>query len=274
MNLVKTAPEIAIMRKAGRVVAEMLDACQAAAKPGVTTLDLDQVARGVLEKRNAKSNFLNYHGFPAVICTSPNDVIVHGIPGNYVLEEGDIVSIDAGAIIDGWHGDAARTVPVGEISAEAKRLIEITERALWAGIDQMKNGNRLFDIGGAVQEVAEGAGYSVVREYVGHGIGRAMHEQPQIPNYRPVDRSRNMKIRTGQRVRGGAHGQRRQPQDRAQRRRLDRGHRRRPALGPLRALHRRHRRRPRSPHRPVTLGAVSPRSAVVTVSFSTVPGPR
>ncbi|MEA2971910.1 MAG: methionyl aminopeptidase [Actinomycetota bacterium] len=197
MNLVKTAPEIAIMRKAGRVVAEMLDACQAAAKPGVTTLDLDHVARGVLEKRNAKSNFLNYHGFPGVICTSPNDVIVHGIPGKYVLQEGDIVSIDAGAIIDGWHGDAARTVPVGEISNEAKRLIEITERALWAGIDQMKNGNRLFDIGGAVQEVAEGAGYSVVREYVGHGIGRAMHEQPQIPNYRPVDRSRNMKIRSG-----------------------------------------------------------------------------
>jgi methionyl aminopeptidase len=197
LNLVKTRPEIAVMRKAGRVVAEMLDACQAAAVPGVTTLDLDRVARGVLEKRKAKSNFLNYHGFPAVICTSPNDVIVHGIPGPYVLEEGDIVSIDAGAIIDGWHGDAARTVPVGLISAEAKRLIEITERALWAGIDQMANGNRLFDIGGAVQDVAEGAGYSVVREYVGHGIGRAMHEQPQIPNYRPVDRSRNMKIRTG-----------------------------------------------------------------------------
>ena len=197
MNLVKTPPEIAIMRKAGRVVAEMLDACQAAAKPGVTTLDLDRVARGVLDKRGAKSNFLNYHGFPAVICTSPNSVIVHGIPGAYRLEEGDIVSIDAGAIIDGWHGDAARTVPVGEISAAAKRLIEVTERALWAGIDQMQNGHRLFDIGGAVQDVAEGAGYSVVREYVGHGIGRAMHEQPQIPNYRPLDRSRNMKLRTG-----------------------------------------------------------------------------
>ena len=195
--MIKTATEIAVMRRAGQVVAEMLDACQAAAKPGVTTVDIDRVARGVLEKRGAKSNFLNYHGFPAVICTSPNDVIVHGIPGPYRLEEGDILSIDAGAIIEGWHGDAARTVPVGEISAEAKRLIEITERALWAGIDQMKNGNRLFDIGGAVQDVAEGAGYSVVREYVGHGIGRAMHEQPQIPNYRPLDRSRNMKLRTG-----------------------------------------------------------------------------
>ncbi|MEA2932168.1 MAG: methionyl aminopeptidase [Actinomycetota bacterium] len=197
MNMVKTATEIAIMRRAGRVVAEMLDACQEAARPGVTTADIDAVARGVLEKRGAKSNFLNYHGFPAVICTSPNAVIVHGIPGSYRLEEGDILSIDAGAIIEGWHGDAARTVPVGGISADAKRLIEITERALWAGIDQMKSGNRLFDIGGAVQNVAEGAGYSVVREYVGHGIGRAMHEQPQIPNYRPLDRSRNMKLRTG-----------------------------------------------------------------------------
>jgi len=175
----------------------MLDACQAAAEPGVTTADLDKVARGVLEKRGAKSNFLNYHGFPAVICTSPNAVIVHGIPGPYRLEEGDIISIDAGAIVEGWHGDAARTVPVGEVSAAAKRLMEVTERALWAGIDQMRNGNRLFDIGGAVQDVAEGSGYSVVREYVGHGIGRAMHEQPQIPNYRPLDRSRNMKLRTG-----------------------------------------------------------------------------
>jgi methionyl aminopeptidase len=195
--MIKTATEIAIMRRAGQVVAEMLDACQEAATPGVTTLDIDKVARGVLEKRGAKSNFLNYHGFPAVICTSPNDVIVHGIPGAYRLEEGDILSIDAGAIIEGWHGDAARTVPVGKISAEAKRLIEVTERSLWAGIDQMNNGNRLFDIGGAVQDVAEGAGYTVVREYVGHGIGRAMHEQPQIPNYRPIDRTRNMKLRTG-----------------------------------------------------------------------------
>lgn len=197
MNLVKTPTEVAVMRRAGQVVAEMLGACQEAARPGVTTGDLDRVARDVLERRGAKSNFLHYRGFPAVICTSPNDVIVHGIPGPYVLQEGDIVSIDAGAIIDGWHGDAARTVPVGEISPAARRLIEVTERALWAGVDQMKNGARLFDIGAAVQDVAEAAGYSVVREYVGHGIGRAMHEPPQIPNYRPLDRSRNMKIRTG-----------------------------------------------------------------------------
>jgi methionyl aminopeptidase len=185
------------MRKAGRVVAEMLDACQAAAVPGVTTADLDLVAREVLAKRDAKSNFLNYHGFPAVICTSPNDVIVHGIPGGYVLKEGDIISIDAGAIIDGWHGDAARTVPVGDVSPEAERLMRTTEQSLWAGIDKIRKGNRIFDIGGAVQEVAEAAGYGVVREYVGHGIGRAMHEEPQIPNYRPLDRSRNMKMIVG-----------------------------------------------------------------------------
>jgi methionyl aminopeptidase len=179
------------------VVAEMLDACQAAAVPGVTTADLDLVAREVLAKRSAKSNFLNYHGFPAVICTSPNDVIVHGIPGDYVLKEGDILSVDCGAIIDGWHGDAARTFAVGEVSPEAERLMRTTEQSLWAGIDQIRKGNRIFDIGGAVQEVAEAAGYGVVREYVGHGIGRAMHEEPQIPNYRPLDRSRNMKIIVG-----------------------------------------------------------------------------
>ena len=151
----------------------------------------------MLEKRGAKSNFLNYHGFPAVICTSPNDVIVHGIPGAYRLEEGDIISIDCGAIIEGWHGDAARTVPVGEISSRGQAADRGHRAGLWAGIDQMENGNRLSDIGGAVQDVAEGAGYSVVREYVGHGIGRAMHEEPQIPNYRPLDRSRGMKLRSG-----------------------------------------------------------------------------
>src|SRR5258708_13839361 len=129
------------MRKAGKVVAEMHAATRAAAKPGVTTADLDKVAREVLEKRNARSNFLNYHGFPAVICTSPNDMIVHGIPGDRVLEEGDIISIDCGAIIEGYHGDAAYTAPVGPVSAEARRLMEVTERSLWAGIEEMRDGN-------------------------------------------------------------------------------------------------------------------------------------
>ena len=133
--------ELAKMRRAGKVVAEMHEATRAAAKPGVTTPDLDQVAREVLDRRGATSNFLGYHGFPAVICTSPNSMIVHGIPGGYVLEEGDILSIDCGAIIEGYHGDAAFTMGIGTISKEAQKLLEVTERSLWAGIEQMTKGN-------------------------------------------------------------------------------------------------------------------------------------
>ena len=174
------------MRRAGRVVAEMHDRTREAIRPGVTTAQLDKVAREVLERRGARSNFLNYHGFPAVICTSPNDMVVHGIPSDdVVLEEGDIVSIDCGAIVEGYHGDAAYTAPVGAVSRLAATLIEITERSLWAGIDVMRDGNRLHEIGRAVQDVAERAGFSVVREYVGHAIGTAMHEEPQVPNYWP-----------------------------------------------------------------------------------------
>ncbi len=181
----RSSDELAKMRKAGKVVAEMHEATRAAIRPGVTTMDLNNVAAAVIEKRGARSNFLNYHGFPAVICTSPNDMIVHGIPGDYVLEEGDIISVDCGAIIEGYHGDAAYTAGVGEISETAKKLLEVTERSLWAGIDQMVKGNRLNEIGRAVQKVAEGAGFSVVREYVGHAIGTAMHESPQVTNYWP-----------------------------------------------------------------------------------------
>ncbi len=191
----KSPEQIAKMRQAGRVVAEMLEACAAAARPGITTNDLDKVAREVLARRKAKSNFLNYHGYPAVICTSPNNVIVHGIPGNYRLEEGDIISIDCGAIIDGWHGDAARTIPVGEISEDARKLIQVTEDSLWAGIQHVRRGAHLLDIGHAVQTVAEGAGFAVVREYVGHGIGRAMHEEPQVPNY--GEPGHGMKLKVG-----------------------------------------------------------------------------
>jgi methionyl aminopeptidase len=173
------------MRKAGKVVAEMHEATRAAIRPGITTLELNEVAAEVLAKRGARSNFLNYHGFPAVICTSPNDMIVHGIPGTYKLKEGDIISIDCGAIIEGYHGDAAYTAGVGQISDVAQRLIDVTERSLWAGIDQLVIGNRLHEVGRAVQNVAEAAGFSVVREYVGHAIGTAMHESPQVPNYWP-----------------------------------------------------------------------------------------
>ena len=193
--MLKSPEQVAIMRRAGRVVAEMLDACEAAARPGATTADLDKVAREVLAKRKAKSNFLNYHGYPAVICTSPNDTIVHGIPGGYRLEDGDLISIDCGAIIEGWHGDAARTVAVGDISEEARKLIRVTEESLWAGIAHVRKGARLSDIGHAVQTVAEGAGFSVVREYVGHGIGRAMHEEPQVPNY--GDPGKGIKLKVG-----------------------------------------------------------------------------
>jgi methionyl aminopeptidase len=173
------------MRRAGRVVAEMHAATRAAARPGVTTSDLDRVAREVLDRRGARSNFLNYHGFPAVICTSPNDMIVHGIPGSYVLKEGDIVSIDCGAIVEGYHGDAAYTMAIGEVSSTAAKLLEVTEASLWAGIAEMEAGHRLHAIGRAVAEVAEKAGFSVVREYTGHGIGTAMHEDPSVPNYWP-----------------------------------------------------------------------------------------
>jgi methionyl aminopeptidase len=183
--VIRNKDELAKMRKAGKVVAEMHEVTRAAIRPGVTTRRLDELAAEVLARRNARSNFLNYNGFPAVICTSPNDMIVHGIPGDYVLQEGDIISVDAGAIVEGYHGDAAYTAPVGEVSALAKRLIEVTERSLWAGIDQLVVGGRLNDVGRAVQTVAESEGFSVVREYVGHAIGTEMHENPQVPNYWP-----------------------------------------------------------------------------------------
>jgi methionyl aminopeptidase len=192
----KNADQIALMRRAGRVVAEMHEVCVRAAKPGATTLDVDAVAREVIERRGARSNFLGYHGFPAVVCTSPNDVIVHGIPSaEVVLEDGDILSIDCGAIIEGWHADAAITVPVGEIDDESKRLIEVTRRSLEAAIEQVIEGHRLGDVGAAVEGIAEAAGFTVVREYVGHGIGTAMHEDPQVPNYGPA--GRGMKLKQG-----------------------------------------------------------------------------
>jgi methionyl aminopeptidase len=184
----RSPDELAKMRKAGRVVAEMHEVTRAALRPGVTTGELDRLARAVLERRGARSNFLGYGNppFPAVICASPNSMIVHGIPSDsVVLEEGDIISIDCGAIVEGYHGDAAYTAGVGRVSSVAEKLIEVCERALWAGIEVMHDGHRLHEIGQAVQLVAEGAGFSVVREYVGHAIGTSMHEDPQVPNYWP-----------------------------------------------------------------------------------------
>ncbi len=173
------------MRRAGKVVAEMHAATREIAKPGVLTAELDAAAREVLRRRGAKSNFLNYRGFPGVICASPNDMVVHGIPGEYVLREGDILSIDCGAIVEGYHGDAAFTMAIGAVPASTSRLLEVTEKSLWAGIAELRPGNRLHEVGRAVQNVAEAAGFSVIREYVGHAIGTAMHEEPQVPNYWP-----------------------------------------------------------------------------------------
>lgn len=182
------------MRKAGRVVAEMHSCIRDAIRPGVTTLELDRIGRDVIERRGARSNFLGYGHppFSGVICASPNDVIVHGVPGAVRLDEGDIVSIDCGAIVEGWHGDAAFTAGVGKISPEDARLIEVTEASLAAGIAAMVPGGRLSDIGAAVQAVAEAAGFSVVREYTGHGIGTAMHEQPDVPNWGKPGRGRRL----------------------------------------------------------------------------------
>ena len=178
------------------MVAEMHEACAQAAQPGCSTAAVDRAAREVLARRGARSNFLGYHGFPAVVCTSRNEVIVHGIPSEaVVLREGDILSIDCGAIVQGWHADAAVTVPVGEVDAGSLRLIDVTRASLDAAIAELVEGNRLGDVGAAVEGLAEAAGYTVVREYVGHGIGTAMHEEPQVPNYGPA--GRGMRIKSG-----------------------------------------------------------------------------
>ncbi len=188
------------MREAGRIVAEMLAACRAAVRPGVTTGELDRIAAEVLRRHGASSNFKGYGvpvfpPFPGVICTSVNEQVVHGIPGKRHLKEGEILSIDAGAIVEGWHADAAVTVPVGQVSAQAAQLIAVTEEGLRRAIAAAIVGKRLGDIGAAVQHFVEGQGFSVVRNYVGHGIGRAMHEEPQVPNYGAPERG--LQIREG-----------------------------------------------------------------------------
>ena len=197
MITLKTPQQTAKMREAGLIVAAMLAATRAAVRPGITTAELDRIAAEILRKAGATSSFLGYHGYPATICTSVNDEIVHGIPGKRRLKDGDIVGIDAGAIVDGWHADAAITLPVGTVSPEAERLIRVTEEALRIGIAKARVGDRIGDIGAAIQELVEGQGYSVVRNYVGHGIGRAMHEEPQVPNYRPARGQANPPISEG-----------------------------------------------------------------------------
>lgn len=181
--VIKSSREVTVMRRAGRITAEVLEILKARLKQGMKTKELDSIAGRELEKRGAKPSFKGYCGFPANICVSINDEIVHGIPGERVIEEGDIVSIDLGAIYGGFQGDAAVTVGVGNISPEAARLIEATRGALEAGVSAARAGARLGDISASIQRCAESAGYEVVREYTGHGIGRQMHESPQVPNY-------------------------------------------------------------------------------------------
>ena len=185
---IKSPEELRYMREAGRVVASTITSLVSALRPGMKTRELDAIASREIHALDAKPSFKGYLGFPATICVSINDEIVHGIPGNRIIQEGDIVSMDVGAIVGGFQGDAAVTVGVGRISPEAHALIETTKEALEIGIKAAKAGARVGDISAAIQTFVEAKGYSVVREYVGHGIGRALHEEPQIPNYGPPQR--------------------------------------------------------------------------------------
>jgi methionyl aminopeptidase len=180
----KTPAQVAKLRDANLIVNDVLDHIQEAARPGVTTWDLDEVAARRLKQLKAESAFLGYRGYPAVLCASVNEVVVHGIPRrDVVLKEGDILSIDFGAFKDGWCGDSARTIPIGKVSAAAEALMEATRQSLEAALTQCVPGKRLGDIGFAVQSLVEERGFSVVRQFVGHGIGRQMHEAPHVPNY-------------------------------------------------------------------------------------------
>jgi methionyl aminopeptidase len=198
MITIKTPREFEKMAVAGRCVAAVHEEIRRAARPGVGLLELDRIAERVTRLHRCVPSFLGYHGYPAHICASPNDVIVHGIPNAYRLREGDILSIDAGAIYEGYHGDAAFTVAIGQVTPEATALIATTEEAMWEGVRRVRHGSRVGDIGAVIEAVGRQAGYGVVREYVGHGIGRQMHEEPQIPNY--GTEGKGLKLRTGMAV--------------------------------------------------------------------------
>ncbi len=193
MIVLKSERELEIMRKAGALTAKILHEVAEAVKPGIRTLDLDNLASELVAKYGAKAAFKGYHGYPASICVSVDEEVVHGIPGERILHEGQIVSLDFGVLYNGYHGDSAITVPVGEVSDEAKRLIEVTKTALDKGIEQALIGQRLSDISHAIQTYVEENGFAVVREYVGHGIGRQMHEAPPVPNFGLPDRGPRLK---------------------------------------------------------------------------------
>ncbi len=181
---IKTPDQIALMRKAGLVVSEALSLLRSAVRPGVTTKELDRLAEEHIRASGATPNFLGYHGFPATICTSVNDEVVHGIPGGRVLKEGDLVSMDCGAIVEGWHGDAAITVAVGAVNDELVELMRVCEESLWRGMAAARLGGRVTDISAAIEGYVRGQGeYGIVEDYVGHGIGSAMHMAPSVPNH-------------------------------------------------------------------------------------------
>ncbi len=181
---IKTPEQVRAMRRAGLVVGRTLEVLSGAARPGVSTLDLDRIAEDQIRSAGAVPSFLGYHGFPGSICTSVNEQVVHGIPGGQVLREGDLVSIDCGAIVEGWHGDAAITVAVGAVPPEVATLMQVTEAAMWAGIAAARVGGRVGDISAAVEAQIRGAGpYGIVEDYTGHGIGTEMHQPPDVPNY-------------------------------------------------------------------------------------------
>jgi methionyl aminopeptidase len=191
----KSQREIDTMARAGKVVADTLALMQESIRPGITTGELDRLAEEYIRAQGGYPTFLGYKGYPASICASPNAMVVHGIPGGYALDEGDVLSVDVGVTLDGFVADSAWTFPVGEISAESERLLDVCERALYAGIDQARVDHEVGDISEAVQRVTEEAGFSVIRSLVGHGVGRSMHEDPQIPNF--VSSYRGPKLREG-----------------------------------------------------------------------------
>lgn len=194
--VLKSSQEIEKMRRAGQVVREVLELVRSCVKPGATTFDLEKAAQERLDQLGVKAAFKGYHGFPCVLCTSVNSEVVHGIPSpKRVLKQGDIVSVDFGVVIDGYYGDAAITVPVGKVTPDAERLLKVTEASLQAGIAVVRPGATLGDVGAAVQKVVEREGFSVVRDFVGHGIGAQMHEEPQVPNF--GEAGRGMKLRAG-----------------------------------------------------------------------------
>ena len=195
MISIKSEQELNQMRKAGAIVAQILSEMIEKVQPGISTAELDRFAEARCKDFKVLPAFKGYHGFPATVCISINDEVVHGIPSHKrILREGDIVGLDFGVSSDGWFGDSARTVGVGKISKEAQKLLEVTQESLQRGILQCREGNRVFDIGHAVQNYVEGFGYGVVREFVGHGIGRALHEEPQVPNYGPKGKGLVLKV--------------------------------------------------------------------------------